>query len=177
MREVFWNRERLDEYSNGLQYEYEGDQDYLKESKPKKLALAPSFNELQTSAAKDIPSIEMVFCKLLATQPAPLIVAARACDVIAFSFLSFSSGLALGTLCKVVVVGCVVVEFCLIVVLFLAGSIRVPGLATLEAHLIATLTDRWHVLLLGFLNVAETARLGTPSEFRVEIDNDVLMEA
>ena len=119
----------------------------------------------------------MVFCKLLSTQPAPLIVAACACYVIAFSLLSFRPRLALWTFRKVVVVGRVVVEFCLIVIVFLAGSIRVPGLTALEAHLIAALTDRWLVLLLGFLNVTETARLGTPSEFRVQIDNDVLMEA
>ena len=119
----------------------------------------------------------MVLCKLLTTQPAPLIVAACASNVITLSFLSFRPRFALGAFCKVIIVGCVIVEFSLIVVVFLARSIRVPGLTALEAHLIATLTDTWLVLLLSFLNVTKTARLGAPSELRVQVNDDVLMEA
>ena len=95
----------------------------------------------------------MVFRKLLTAQPAPLIVAASARNMIALSFLTFRPSFALGAFRKVVVVGRVIIEFSLIVIVLLARSIRVPGLTALEAHLIAALTDTWLIFLLCLLYV------------------------
>ena len=97
--------------------------------------------------------------------------------MITATFLSFCSCSTFRAVGEVSVVSRVLVELCLVVILVLAFTIGVPCLSTLEAHLESTLTYAWLVSTLALLNIVKAAWLGAPSEFRVQINNDVLMKA
>ena len=147
---------------------------------------------LHAEAPKDIPLVEMVLLKFLATKPAPLIIASpnninrinekvglhlRAGDMVTSALFPLCPCLALRAVSEIFVGLCILKELSirLCIKLFTALAF-VPYLTALEAHLKIACRASSRLASLALFNIAQTARRWTPFKLWVQVDDDVFME-
>lgn len=134
---------------------------------------------LHAQAAEDVVLAEVILRKFLPAEPAPLVIASRARNVITAALFPLSTCLALRTIHKVGAALGILEELFFMLSyrgFLLARAPRVPLHAALEAHLKATCTNRWLTSLFALFYVADAVWERAPAQRWVQVHNNVLVE-
>ena len=119
----------------------------------------------------------MIFLEFGATKPAPLVLAARARDMVTLAQFSFGSRATLRTICEVFVALSIREKLRISFNILCTIFALMPLISALEAHLeVARVTNASFFLRLVSLDEIETSRKRTPSQVRIEIDHNILLE-